>query len=964
MDRDRRMTRFISGLCVTLKVFANHCTSRNKQIIKCGFLAICTLLVAGVLPVMAQIPLSGVVKVKAGESSDSCALMDGGKLKCWGDHGRLGLGNREKFSAIDVNTAGVNASDVAMGHNHTCLLTTVGGVKCWGQNDLGQLGNSTNVGQDSQYGLTDVIGLTSNVSAIAAGHEHTCALTTSGAVKCWGNNYSGQIGNGSTNTYLQPSSVSGLSSGIVAIAAGQDHSCALTNYGGVKCWGSNANRKLGDGTSTNRLTPVDVVGLSSGITKIAAGNYHTCALTSSGGVKCWGTNGSGELGFPRVSNYPNSNLQFPPTDVVGLNATVIDIAARGSRTCALTNEGSVKCWGVTSYDSAVPGSSDTPVNIDGLPNDTIAISVGGNHACALSSSGRVMCWGKNNYGQLGDNTNATRLAPVMSLQAFSPIMGLASAENTRAVVRFTPPLHDSGAAVTGYTVISNPAGGIDSHAGTTDSYYGPNEHSHLITGLVNGTQYNFTVVAINALGTGLPSSPSNSITPNTGPNCNNGVIHIGSTYSGTFAQSDCIDNSYWGNGRYIDRYTFSGVAGQQIGFQLFNGGGYNIVSPANRSEGGGRGPNGLSLSYTTLPISGTYVLEISSYDVGGLGAYSFRTTSPNISSPSSVSSSSVSSVMLGSSSIASSLEASSIPASSIAASSSIASSVGISSVAPSSSSIATSIASSSASSVSACSLVTGVAFGTAYSGTLATTDCTGGARGTSYYTDRYSFTGTPGQLIAIQLSGSFDTFVNLKNPSGLVIASNDDGGGGTNSRIPATSGSFTIPAGATGTYVIEVTSYSSLATGSYSLTVTSAVASSSSSVVASSSVSSASSASSCSTAVAAVSGVTNSGTLATTDCTTGARGAGYYTDRFSFTGTSGQLISIQLTSSAFDTFVYLKNSSGTVITSNDDGGGGTNSRIPASSGNFTLPVSGSFVIEVTSYSTQRTGAYSLLFIRQ
>lgn len=954
------MTRLISGLCVTLNIFANHCTSRNKQIIKYGFLAICTFLVASVLPVMAQIPLSGVAQVKVGQFGDSCALMNDGKLKCWGSGGhRIGLGISEKFSAVDSNTAGVRASDVAMGNNHTCLLTTVGGVKCWGQNGLGQLGNNTNVGQDSQYGLTDVVGLTSNVSAIAAGHDHTCALTTSGAVKCWGNNYSGQIGNGSTYTYLQPSSVSGLSSGIVAIAAGQDHSCALTNYGGVKCWGSNANRKLGDGTSTNRLTPVDVVGLSSGITKIAAGAYHTCALNSSGGVKCWGTNGSGELGFPRVSNYPNSNLQFPPTDVVGLNATVIDIAARGSRTCALTNEGSVKCWGDTSYDS-VPGSSDIPVNIDGLPNDIIAISVGGNHSCALGGSGRVMCWGKNNYGQLGDNTNVTRLFPVVSLQAFSPIMGIASAENTRAVVRFTPPLHDSGAAVTGYTVISNPAGGIDSHAGTTDSYYGPNEHSHLITGLVNGTQYSFTVVATNALGTGLPSSPSNSVKPTAGPNCDRGLIHIGSTYSGSFTQDDCTDSD-WGSGYYVDRYTFNGIAGQQIGFQLFNGGGYYIVSPANRSEGGGRGPNGLSLSYTTLPISGTYVLEISSYYVGGLGAYSFRTTSPNMPSSSSVSSSNASSVVFSSSSIESSLDASSIPASSIAASSSIASSVGISSVAPSSSSIATSIASSSASSLGACSLVTEATFGTTYSGTLATTDCTGGARGTNYYTDRYSFSGTPGQLIAIQLSGSFDTFVNLKNPSGLVIASNDDGGGGTNSRIPATSGSFTIPAGATGTYVIEVTSYSSLATGSYSLTVTSTVASSSSSL-ASSSASSVSS--SCNTVVAVVSGVTNSGTLTATDCTAGARGAGYYTDRYSFTGTAGQLVSIQLTSNAFDTYLYLKNPAGALIASNDDGGGGSNSRIPATSGNFTLPASGTFVIEATSYSTQRTGAYVLVFTRQ
>ena len=117
-----------------------------------------------------------------------------------------------------------------------------------------------------------------------------------------------------------------------------------------------------------------------------------------------------------------------------------------------------------------------------------------------------------------------------------------------------------------------------------------------------------------------------------------------------------------------------------------------------------------------------------------------------------------------------------------------------------------------------CGFVGSVFLAGSYAGTLATTDCTAGARGGSYYADRYSFQAEPGQQVAFHLASSdFDTYLYLKNPAGTVIVSNDDGGGGLNSRIPPSSGTFTIPLGETGTYVIEVTSWSSGRTGSYTL---------------------------------------------------------------------------------------------------------------------------------------------------
>jgi alpha-tubulin suppressor-like RCC1 family protein len=186
-----------------------------------------------------------------------------------------------------------SAVAIAAGADHACALTTAGGVKCWGGNYLGKLGDNTNL---ERLTPVNVVGLASGVLAIAASDGHTCALTTAGGVKCWGANSNGQLGDNSQTNRLTPVDVVGLSSGVLAIAAGDGHTCALTTAGGVKCWGANSSGQLGDNTTTMRKTPVDVVGLTSGVAAIAAGLNHTCALTTAGGVKCWGYNLAGELG--------------------------------------------------------------------------------------------------------------------------------------------------------------------------------------------------------------------------------------------------------------------------------------------------------------------------------------------------------------------------------------------------------------------------------------------------------------------------------------------------------------------------------------------------------------------------------------------------------------------------------------------------------------------------------------------
>ncbi len=150
-----------------------------------------------------------------------------------------------------------------------------------------------------------VDGLSSGVVAIAAGNAHTCALTAAGGVKCWGDNEFGRLGDGTTTRRITPVDVLGLGSGVKAIAAGTWHTCALTAAGGAQCWGMNLYGQLGDGSTMDRHTPVDVDGLGNGVVVIAPSGHHTCALTAAGGAKCWGSNWVGQLGNGTTSEEPN-----------------------------------------------------------------------------------------------------------------------------------------------------------------------------------------------------------------------------------------------------------------------------------------------------------------------------------------------------------------------------------------------------------------------------------------------------------------------------------------------------------------------------------------------------------------------------------------------------------------------------------------------------------------------------------
>jgi alpha-tubulin suppressor-like RCC1 family protein len=369
---------------------------------------------------------SGVTAITAG-ILHTCAIVAGGGVKCWGSnwYGEVGDGTGTvRFTPVDVFGLSQGVIAITAGGYHSCALLQTGGVKCWGYNENGQLGDGTISYLRSTP--VDVVGLDSGAAAVAAGVNHSCALTDQGGVKCWGYNGVGELGDGTTESHTTPVDVVGLGSDVMAIAADFEHSCVLASNGGVKCWGYNLHGQLGDGTLDNRLMPVDVIGLVSGGAGITAGIYHTCALISGGGAKCWGENGTGQLG---------DGVQYQrsmPVDVVGLAGNTAGISAGGSHTCALTASGGVKCWGDNEFGKLGDFSENdrsTPVDVYGLTSGASSVVASTVHTCALTVGGGARCWGNNAYGQLGDGTYRGHPNPVN-------VIGLASGVTDIALGRY------------------------------------------------------------------------------------------------------------------------------------------------------------------------------------------------------------------------------------------------------------------------------------------------------------------------------------------------------------------------------------------------------------------------------------------------------------------------------------------------------------------------------------------------
>ncbi|APR79106.1 BNR repeat domain protein [Minicystis rosea] len=329
--------------------------------------------------------------------------------------GACGFTCNAGYATTNNGNTCLSLTGISSGVYHTCGLTSSGGVMCWGQNYRGQLGDGT---KNNHLSPVTVLGLSGPAVKVAVGSYSTCAALANGSVECWGQNDYGELGNSTMTESVVPVAVPNLT-GVADIHSGTLFSCVLTNAGGVACWGFNAYGQLGDGSFNNSSSPVMVSGLSSGVAAIAVGRpndvasshvgAHACAVTTAGALRCWGANSSGQLGD---GSFTTSNT---PVAVLGLSSGIAAVAAGSAHSCALTTMGAVDCWGLNANgqlgNGGTIGGHTTYGPVTGLSSGVVAIASGGSHTCALTQAKKMLCWGANGYGAIGDGTFGDQYLP-------------------------------------------------------------------------------------------------------------------------------------------------------------------------------------------------------------------------------------------------------------------------------------------------------------------------------------------------------------------------------------------------------------------------------------------------------------------------------------------------------------------------------------------------------------------------
>lgn len=305
---------------------------------------------------------------------------------------------------VAESTAPLAFAQTTTGGQHTCGVTTANVAYCWGDNVMGQLGDGT----------TTVRHLPVPVRAgglrfrqIQAGSFHTCALTTDDRAYCWGfNGFWGQLGDGTTTNRLTPVPVAG---GLQfrAIRAGIRHSCGIAaGTGLVYCWGDNQFGQLGDGSETPHRLPGRVAG-SLSFRQLSVADAQTCGTTTTNIGYCWGYNPYGQLGDGTTVK------RLTPTAVAGgLRFNQVNTA--GAFACGVTTDNRAYCWGDNFSGQLGDGTTTrrlTPTAVAGGLSFK-GVSAGAGQACAVTPTDRAYCWGNNFYGQLGDGTTERRLTPV------------------------------------------------------------------------------------------------------------------------------------------------------------------------------------------------------------------------------------------------------------------------------------------------------------------------------------------------------------------------------------------------------------------------------------------------------------------------------------------------------------------------------------------------------------------------
>ncbi|HUF98603.1 MAG TPA: hypothetical protein VMM60_10780 [Ilumatobacter sp.] len=364
--------------------------------------------------------LFGIADIASGHKQ-TCSLMTDGGVWCWGEHGYLGDGSHER--RYEPRPAHVtDAVQLESGSEYVCARLANGTATCWGQNTTGQLGDGTDVGTDGnafdvRYSPVAVAGLT-YITDIAAWYRHTCAITDGGTndgVWCWGDNAYKKLGDGTSDASLVPVQVVGLPADRtpVDVEVGRNHSCVLFDDGTVWCWGSGS--ALGDaggppGSGSAGRNPVQVHVIVDAV-DITVGDSHSCVIRSDTTVWCWGSNNDGQLGNGEVGS------STVPVQAIGVS-NAASVTAGLFTSCAVRADGSAMCWGSNGYGQLGDGSPATggelvPVPVIGLEQDIVSMSTSGYTSCAALADTSAVCWGYSTYGLLGAGTPGHSATPVV-----------------------------------------------------------------------------------------------------------------------------------------------------------------------------------------------------------------------------------------------------------------------------------------------------------------------------------------------------------------------------------------------------------------------------------------------------------------------------------------------------------------------------------------------------------------------
>lgn len=370
----------------------------------------------------------------------TCAVAEGGlRVRCWGqnDLGQLGQGTTEVFGDDETPSLGQDVTlsefgvvvEVAAGAYHTCARSRSGAVRCWGYGDLLGVAAGENIGDDEKVPAEDVDfgwidGDPQRPRAaidLAVNFMRSCAVLDDNSVRCWGYNAHGELGLGfksepiGDDETIEDVPAVPVGASVRAIEAGGDHVCGLTITNNVRCWGQNSEGQLGYGHHDpigDDDTPADAGDVELGgdvIVQVSLGGAHSCARTLQGAVRCWGLNVYGQLGYAHTANIGDDESPASAGYVkVDANRKVTDIAVGSVHTCAVLEDGAVKCWGYGEEgqlghgDKKFIGDDETPasapdVNVGGVVRRLTM----GEHTCALLGTRKVRCWGINYDGQLG-----------------------------------------------------------------------------------------------------------------------------------------------------------------------------------------------------------------------------------------------------------------------------------------------------------------------------------------------------------------------------------------------------------------------------------------------------------------------------------------------------------------------------------------------------------------------------------